>query len=258
MSVTNTYMGVHAKYYDSLYADKAYLEEARFVDALLSASVGLSRGKLLDVACGTGRHAREFHSLGWRVTGVDISPDLLAVAQASSPNIAFHQQDMTELEVENGESFSAITCLFDSIGYPQSNQTIAAALRGMLRHLVPEGVVAIEFLHAATLLRHGDPVRVRRCGGSDGGRLLRISESSVDARRSVMTTNYEMWESASDGAFRETSTEVHRKRFFTVEEMRALLNIAGLEAFDFLPAYHADQTITSETWRVLAMARRPR
>ena len=67
--------------------------EARFVDSLIR-DAGTARGRLLDVACGTGRHAAEFASLGWDVTGVDLSEDLLERARVNAPDARFYQQDM--------------------------------------------------------------------------------------------------------------------------------------------------------------------
>jgi len=46
----NTYAGLHARYYDVVYGEKAYVHEARFVDSLIRDS-GTERGRLLDVAC---------------------------------------------------------------------------------------------------------------------------------------------------------------------------------------------------------------
>ena len=137
-------------------------------------------GRLLDVACGSGRHAREFAALGWDVTGVDYSPDLLA--RAREAGIAVHEQDMRKLDVP-GAPFDAVTCLFDSIGYPQDNDGIVAALAGMRRH---GRRVAVEFLHAPALLAHADPVRVRRFELPDGGELLRVSETTLDEAAMVM------------------------------------------------------------------------
>ena len=72
----NSYTGLHARVYDEIYAEKPYVDEARFVHEL----AGAPGGKLLDVACGTGRHAVAFADLGYEVTGVDINEELLAAA----------------------------------------------------------------------------------------------------------------------------------------------------------------------------------
>jgi SAM-dependent methyltransferase len=189
----NTFQGLHARHYDLIYAQKPYAEEARFVHKLL----GGRPGRLLDVACGSGRHAREFATLGWEVVGVDYSADLLELAQ----DLEVHRQDMRELEVP-GAPFDAVTCLFDSIGYPQANDGIVAALTRMRRHLAPGGRVAVEFLHAPALLAAADPVRVRRFDLPDGGTLVRISETTLDEVGLVMHVDYDVLELRADGSYR--------------------------------------------------------
>jgi SAM-dependent methyltransferase len=240
--VLNSFQGLHARYYDLIYATKPYAEEARFVHDLL----GARPGRLLDVACGSGRHAREFAALGWEVTGVDYSPDLLA--RARETGIEVHEQDMRELDVP-GAPFDAVTCLFDSIGYPQDNDGVIAALEGMRRH---GSRVVVEFLHAPALLAHADPVRVRRWELPDGGELLRVSETEIDAPAMTMHVSYDVVELRADGGWAR-ERERQSNRFFAVEEMRALMGLAGLRVERFVPAYE-DGAIGPETFHVIAVA----
>jgi SAM-dependent methyltransferase len=240
--VLNSFQGLHARYYDLIYADKPYAGEARFVHELL----GGAPGRLLDVACGSGRHATEFAKLGWEVTGVDYSPDLLA--RARDAGIRVHEQDMRSLDVP-GAPFDAVTCLFDSIGYPQDNDGIVAAFEGMRRH---GGRVAVEFLHAPALLSDADPVRVRRWELPDGGELLRVSETQIDAAAMTMHVSYDVVELRADGGYAR-ERERQSNRFFAVEEMRALMRLAGLRVDRFVPAYE-DGGIGPDTFHVIAVA----
>jgi SAM-dependent methyltransferase len=245
--VANTFQGLHARHYDLIYAAKPYADESRFVHDLL----GGEPGRLLDVACGSGRHAVEFARLGWQVSGVDYSPELLERARAASDEIEFYEQDMRQLDVP-GDPFHGITCLFDSIGYPQDNDGVVATLAGMARHLAPAGRVAVEFLHAPAMLAHADPVRVRRWELPGGGELLRVSETDIDAAAMTMEVSYELVELAGDGSYKQAK-ERQSNRFFAVEEMRALLELAGLRAERFVPAYE-DGNIGPDTFHVIAVA----
>jgi SAM-dependent methyltransferase len=241
--VLNSFQGLHARYYDLIYAQKPYADEARFVHELL----GGGPGRLLDVACGSGRHAREFAALGWDVTGVDYSPDLLAQAAG----ITVLEQDMRKLDVP-GSPFDAITCLFDSIGYPQDNDGIVATFLGMARHVAPGGRVAVEFLHAPAMLASADPVRVRRWELPDGGELLRVSETEIDAAAMTMHVSYDVVELRADGGYAR-ERERQSNRFFAVEEMRALMQLGGLHVERFVPAYEEGE-IGPDTFHVIALA----
>ena len=251
----NTYTGLHARHYDVVYRDKPYAHEARFVDSLIR-EAGAARGRLLDVACGTGRHAAEFALLGWDVTGVDLSEELLEHARASTPAARFLRQDMRELDVP-GEPFDAVTCLFDSIGYAVDDEGVLATLTALGRHLSDKGALVIEFLHGPALVRSAAPLRLRRFAlSSAGDELVRISQTRLDETRNVMEVEFELLELRADGTY-ERWLESQMNRYFAPSEMGELLDSAGLRLRRFTPAYADDGEIDETTFHVLAAGNDP-
>jgi len=117
------------------WADRTGAEVDRAL-AMLGAQGG---ERVLDMACGTGRHSHELARRGFEVVGVDISPDLLAIAQADaeaeSLNASFLAADLRELDF--AEEFDLVLNLNDgAIGYFETEEenhrtfeVIAAALR---------------------------------------------------------------------------------------------------------------------------------
>lgn len=240
----NTYLGLHARYYDVVYADKPYAEEARFVAEFLR------EGSLLDVACGTGRHAEAFAELGFEVTALDYNPELLELGRERAPQVRFVEADMTDLGL--GERFDAVTCLFDSIGYPLTDDGVVAALAGLHRHLTPGGAAVVEFLHAPAMKAARSPVRVARYELPDGGELVRIAESRLDPDSLVMEVDYELIRLDGAGGY-ERSRERQSNRAFEVGEMERLVKAGGFDRVEFVPAY-ASGEIGEDTWHVLAVA----
>ena len=112
----SSYIGRHAELYDLFYADKEYAREAAFVDHCLRANGGSGQGRLLELACGTGRHAVEFDRLGYDVVATDYSEDMLAQArirsQVEGSPISFQQFDMRELNLGQ-QRFDTAVCMFD-------------------------------------------------------------------------------------------------------------------------------------------------
>jgi SAM-dependent methyltransferase len=244
----NSYTGLHARVYDDIYADKPYAEEARFVHEL----VGAPGGRLLDVACGTGRHAAAFAELGYDVTASDINEELLAVGRIThGDRVRFVQGDMCDLDVD-GRPFDVVTCLFDSIGYPQDDDKIISALQSLGRHAVPGGRIVCEFLHTPALVRGADTHRVRRIALRDGRTLLRTSETTIDVERMLMHVRYELWAVDGDGPA-EYAEEEQVNRLFSIPEMRRLAASAGLEARAVVPAY-SDGPIDADTFHLLLVA----
>jgi SAM-dependent methyltransferase len=242
-----SYEALHARHYDVIYASKPYEDEARFVEAL----VDRPGGRLLDVACGTGRHASAFVALGHDVTGIDFNERLIEHARVAVPSGQFHVADMRELAL--GEQFDVVTCLFDAIGYPLDNDGVVASLRSIARHLAPGGRAAIEFLHAPVLVREASPLGVRRLPMPDGGTLVRIAQTTLDIPGQRMRVAYELFELRPDGTY-ERSDEVQHNRFFAVEEMRALMDLAGLRAEAMVAAYEDDPAVRDDTFHVMALA----
>jgi SAM-dependent methyltransferase len=248
----NTYSGLHARHYDAVYRDKPYAEEARFVDSLILERVQ-QRGRLLDIACGTGRHAAEFAALGWDVTGVDLSEDLLERARVNAPSVRFLQQDMRVLDVPGG-SFDAVTCLFDAIGYAVDDDGVVSTLDATRRHISDGGVVVVEFLHGPAMVKSAAPLRVRRFAlPNEGDELIRISRTHLDQTRCVMEVQFELLELREDGTY-ERWLESQVNRYFAQNEIRGLFESAGLRVTRFVPAYQDDGVIDEGTFHILALA----
>lgn len=95
----------------------------------------------LDVACGTGLHLG-YLTQHYEVQGMDLSPEMLAVAKQRLPHVPLVQADMLSFDL--GRSFDVVSCLFSSIGYMQDTPHLMQAVSAMARHLTPGGVVLVE------------------------------------------------------------------------------------------------------------------
>jgi SAM-dependent methyltransferase len=253
----SSYLDRHAELYDLFYADKPYAAEASFVAKLLADGNVPAPGHVLELACGTGRHAFELEKHGYRVTASDYSPDMLACAlrtkQASQSRVELIEQDMRRLDVA-GRPFDAVVSLFDSIGYVQTNEALLEVLSGAHRHLRPDGLLVIEFWHAAAMLRSYDPVRVRRFRTPEG-EITRISETRLDHFRQTAQVSYTILEFGNDGSARRLQ-ETQTNRYFLVQEMAGWLDRGGFEPLRWCSGFDPDRPIDAETWHIVAAARR--
>ena len=250
-----SYSGRHAELYDLFYADKPYESEAAFVaECLREYSVGPTT-RLLEIACGTGTHALQLEQRGYKIVATDYSQDMLERARqkASNSQIEFQLQDMTQLEV-NGAPFDAAYCLFDAIGYVGTNEALQKVFRGVHKHLRNDGLFIFEFWHAAAMLRHYDPVRVRRWK-QDDSLILRISETTLDYSKQLSSVCYSIYELKTDGTY-SGLTETQVNRYFLAQEMAAWLTTTGFAPVKWFAGFSNDETISDETWHIVAVARR--
>lgn len=248
-----SYRDRYAELYDLIYAEKPYAAEAAFVAGRLRAAPG-SVKTVVELACGTGTMALLLAGHGFSVIGTDWSPSMLAQARAKKSSVDFQLQDMRELDVK-GRPFDAIVCLFDSIGYLQDTEAIRTTLVRVREHLRPGGRFIFDFWHAAAMLKSHEAVRVRRWD-TRLGKLVRISETSLRPMSSLADVDYTLFDPQPDGSYKHFH-ERQTNRYFLVEEMRALVNSAGLEPLHFFDGYREDRFITAETWHVVCEACAP-
>lgn len=108
--------------------------------------------EVLDVACGTGHHAIALAREGYTVTATDISPAMVAQAQANAQaagvDVRFHSLGFGELAKGLGNAaptrFGAVICLGNSLPHVLTEEALQATLRDFAAVLRPEGILVIQ------------------------------------------------------------------------------------------------------------------
>src|SRR5687768_13738773 len=105
-----------AEYYDRIYSKfKNYEEECEKIQKILQIRQPHA-STILDVACGTGKHAQILHDeYGYSIDGVDLEEKFVETARENIPSGNFYQADMTNFSL--GKTYDVVMCLFSSIGY---------------------------------------------------------------------------------------------------------------------------------------------
>jgi len=136
--------GGFAYLYDALMANAPYQEWAAYIDKVLTQYLGQNREShiVLDLACGTGNITLPLAKMGYDMIGVDISPDMLAQAQAKaaddSQKILFLSQDMRELDLYG--TVDAAICVCDGINYILNEAELEEIFKRIRMFLNPGGV----------------------------------------------------------------------------------------------------------------------
>ncbi len=130
-----------AHLYDLIYRFKDYEAESRDLVTIVGERAP-NATSLLDVACGTGEHLRLVRSSFDHVEGVDVEPDMVALARAKLPDVVVTEADMRTFDL--GRAFDVVTCLFSSIGYLADAEELRASVARMAAHLAPGGVLVID------------------------------------------------------------------------------------------------------------------
>ncbi len=209
----------YAPFYDSF--NRRYMYR-RWTGVLLEKveEAGIGGKQLLDVACGTGFSFIPLLERGWRVTGCDISPAMVAVARAKVGDRAnLLVADMRELPALG--RFDLIWAVGDPINHLLSIEELEAALAGMRRNLAGDGIALFD---ANTLVPYRGCFSREIVVEEKGRRLVWRGQSSAE---DVAPSSFH--EARFEATDQPGSERVHRQRHFPEPEVLAAIKAAGLE-----------------------------
>ena len=220
------------EFYDLIYSTfKDYAGEAAQIAGLLRRFNPRCR-TVLDVACGTGEHARLLSADGFTVDGLDLDAAFVRIASRKHPAGRFVQGDMSDFHLRR--RYDAVLCLFSSIGYLRTLARVEAALACFREHLAPGGVLIVEPWREPGVL---DPSRVvTHVGEADGVRVTRVTRIEVEGRQSRLLFDYDI----TDGAGTRHASETHALGLFTTAELLERFRDAGFDA-DYDPTGLSDR-----------------
>ena len=203
--------------YLDLYAYRDEAEARRQVDFFRS-QVGTVRGRILDLACGKGRHVRELRSQGYGIVGCDLSWTLLRYGLDEFGAMPLVRADMRRLPFGDG-TFAGLVNFFTSFGYFEDEEENRRTVREMARVLEPGAPFLFDYLNVTREL----------------SRLVEKEEKETDSGRVLI----ERWFDASSRTFNKRITIGEKKflervRGYDLDEMTAIFASSGMalrEAF---------------------------
>lgn len=195
-------------------------EENAEIAEIITDIVQLPTGsKLLDVPCGDGRLTIELASRGFKMTGVERQPEMIARAQAAASArdlaIDWHEQDMWTLDA--GTGFAAAVCPWTSLGYGTRDQD-QAFFDTVGRSLADQGLFLFE-THVYETLLHDFEERLFRWAGD----VLVAEEREFDTEEGRLYTD---WTFSREGEIERRQSAM---QLYTVRELDTMLAKAGMK-----------------------------
>jgi ubiquinone/menaquinone biosynthesis C-methylase UbiE len=218
-------------------------EVARLIEVM-----GLPVGsRVLDVPCGQGRHAHLLVEAGYDVQGVDLSRDLLALANArgTRPNLKYRRGDMRRLPSSWSARFDAVINLFTSFGFFLDPADDVRVIAEFARVLKPAGLLV---WHGGS--RDGVMAKFleRDWWTTNNGTVIG-HERQFDPLSGVLTVR-STWRGPKGSGERE-----HRIRLYTATRIAELCRDAGLIVTVALDGWR-DRPLTRRSSEMLLVARK--
>lgn len=242
----------YAATYDAVYADKDYAAECDLLEEVFDSHADRAVRSVLDLGCGTGRHAVELAQRGYDVTGVDRSEAMLARARQRASDadveVGFELGDLRETRL--GSRFDAVIMMFAVLGYQLTDQDVTDAFRTASAHLQPGGVLVFDFWYGPAVEAIGTEKRQREVRAK-GQKWLRTSHGERRRDAPLVDIKIEFDPMGPGAPIRET----HTVRYFGPPELEQLLRAADLSLERLRPIDSPDGRPDPTTWNVVGTAK---
>jgi SAM-dependent methyltransferase len=248
----------YAAYYDLLNHDKDYNAEAAYVDALLK-RYRPGTVRLLELGSGTGVHAERLARSGYSVAGVDLSPEMVAQANARraglpseiAARLEFHAADATSARLE--QQFDAVISLFHVFSYQTSNAALQAVFESAAAHLPKGGLLCFDYWYGPAVLTQKPDVRVRRME-DERTMVRRIAEPELRSSANMVRVSYDIEVTDKTSGARRAFAEVHDMRYLFVPEIELLAR--GLFDVRLHAAWLGDRLPGTSDWAAVCVLER--
>jgi cyclopropane fatty-acyl-phospholipid synthase-like methyltransferase len=231
-----------SSYYHILYKNHDEKEAQNTLDNLLRALDLAPGARILDLACGKGRHSRYLAEKGFDVTGIDISHASVGFArQFEHERLAFYQHDMRQAFRIN--YFDAIMNMFTSFGYFKTDRDHIQTLVNVRKGLKPGGLFLLDYFNAAWVrqnlvrseVKQVDNIEFHLKKSIHGGHVFKTVEFSAAGK---------------EFSFRE------RVRLFHLSDFQELLSSVGLQIIRTYGAYNLDVFDPVHSKRLILIAQK--
>lgn len=223
-------------YYHILYKDRDYEEAQLFVDNITNYLNLPEDSKILDLACGKGRHSIYMNKLGYNVTGADLSPNSIEEAKKyENDTLHFEVHDMRE---PFEQKFDAIVNLFTSFGYFENDADNLLTLKAIQHSLTEYGFAVIDFMNVNRVINNLVPEELKTVEGID----FHIKRYHQDGYI-IKDIDFE-----DDG---EKFHFTERVKALTLQDFQSMMDEAGIYLLDIFGDYKLRKFHKDESERLI-------
>jgi SAM-dependent methyltransferase len=223
----------YSAYYDLIYKDKDYNAEVNYIHELIT-RYHKAGGNILDIGCGTGKHAELLGNKGYKVHGFDYSQDMVDIANTliagQESKLSFSQGDARTFSFEG--KFDVITSLFHVTSYLNDNDGLSQYFGNVRKHLSDDGIFIFDFWYGPGVLTDRPLPRIKEME-SDKLQVTRFAQPELHGNANVVDVNYKLVIKDKIHDKYYEVTEKHSMRYFFKPELDLFLQKAGLNVLGF-------------------------
>lgn len=214
----------YSEYYDLLYLNKDYQGEASYIDTKLRLHSPRVK-RVLELGCGTGRHAGILAKNGYTVHGIDASEEMISRA-IHVPGFTCERADIRSVRL--GAEYEAVLALFHVLNYMPDSAAIRSVFETANCHLKIGGLFCFDSWYSECVNHLRPETRVRAVS-NDKVTVTRIAEPVVLSEYNVVQIKYTFFICTKATNELSTFTELHTVRHFSVPELELFGCLHGFE-----------------------------
>lgn len=249
----------YAKFYNLLYQDKDYAGESAYVHSLIQefAKKEAAECKVLDIACGTGRHIIELSKYGYKMDGSDIATSMIEEAkvlarnsrlEANLYNYSFQESN----QINN--KYDVVISMFSAINYLTTFEDHNKSLSNIYNLLEEEGFFIFDFWNGTAVVRDYSPVRVLRKKNNDT-EIIRISETELDLLKQDAFVKFTCL-LLENNVKTDEFEELHHLHYYFLPEIESLLKMNKFQIKAVLPFMASDKELAPYDWNISIVAQK--
>jgi SAM-dependent methyltransferase len=220
----------YAMYYNLLYEDKNYKEEANYIKKLIKNEQpqGLY---ILDLGCGTGKHDQIFVEEGFNVTGVDLSNQMISIAKRNEvENLRFIHGDARTVKID--KKYDVVVALFHVMSYQVTNEDVASVFKTAAIHLKKGGIFIFDCWYGPAVLTDRPTIRIKRLENKSI-KLIRISEPEMNSKDNTVDVFFDVFIMDKSMGVHKELREKHTMRYLFYPEIELFALNSGFEITRF-------------------------
>jgi len=246
----NQFGDLYSQSYDLLYSDKDYNGEVEYIDSLIKDNSNNTQ-TILDLGCGTGKHASLLCDKGYKVHGIDLSEDMLKIAETrrndKKEKLSFSHSNIQELNLD--KKFDVVVSLFHVMSYQSSNEELIRAFDVAKNHLEDDGVFIFDFWYGPAVLTDLPITRVKRLE-NENIKVTRLAEPVLYAQQNIVDVNYDVFIEDKSTQQIVEKKELHKMRFLFDTELELICEKKGFK-IENKHEWMGDKTPDLNSWNVV-------
>lgn len=245
----------YSKYYDLLYRDKNYNSEVEYIDEIIRAYSDNAKN-ILDIGCGTGRHAELLCEKKYTIHGIDLSKEMLRIAEKRAKGkenkLSFSHSNVQSLKID--KEYDVIISLFHVASYQNSDEHLVNYFKVAKQHLKKGGIFIFDFWYGPAVLTDLPTVRMKKLE-NDEIEMTRFTTPTIHIEKNVVDVSYDIiLKDKVSGHFSERS-ELHSMRYFFDTELENICKKVGL-SIERKSRWLSDSSPSFDSWNVVWLVRK--